>query len=111
MQSFGYPAGRSDFCIFNLADNPAMRQTWSASAGRIPCPRTNGGKLWSAKRQRWLLATEQLAAFGMPMRRSHIEYSGVPQLPLPPQWKPEHMIGSLFGFHYLSFLIQFRCGN
>lgn len=51
---FGYDATRASTAIFNLADNPGVRPVWSAASGKIPCPRANNGKLWSACQKRFL---------------------------------------------------------
>ena len=50
-RTFGYDPSLNPTAIFNLSDEPTTRSCWSASAGRLPCPRTNS-KLWSAKQDR-----------------------------------------------------------
>ena len=54
--TFGYDASVCRWAIFNLADNPGSFTCWSGSSGRLPCPRTNGGKLWSPFRKRFLIS-------------------------------------------------------
>ena len=53
---FGYDATRASIAIFNLADNRGVRPVWSAASGKIPCPRTSNGKLWSASQKRFCVS-------------------------------------------------------
>ena len=104
LATFGYPASSSDFCVFNLSDNPSARLTWSAASGRVPCPRTNGGKLFSPKKRRWLLPVEQLAAFGVPTQNHHCFLASVRPF-LHAGEKAEHMIGALAAPAYVSHIL------
>jgi len=93
---FGHDAATDPTAVFNLADNPENGfVTWSASSGRIPGLRTNGGKLWVPCLGRWLTTKEQLAAMGVPVYPSLAAAAQVPLVPVSPGPEAKLMLGNM----------------
>lgn len=63
---FGVQAQHDPNAIFNLADNPLNRVSWSA-CGKLPGFRRSAGRYWHASSRRWLTDKERLAALGLPV--------------------------------------------
>ena len=95
MEFRSHPSFDSD-CIFNLSDNPHARRSWSAASRRLPCFRTNGGKLWSCFFGRWLTNRELLASMGVPVYEHLARQAGVPAVAVRPGAQAAKMIGNLF---------------
>jgi site-specific DNA-cytosine methylase len=96
IQMFGFHPVLDRSCIFNLADNPLMRCSWSAHSKRLPCYRTNGGKQWSCYLNRWLTSRELLATMGVPVYPALAEKAGVPLIYVQAGAQAMKMLGNMF---------------
>ena len=96
IQTFGSHPVFDRSCIFNLADNPLMRCSWSAHSKRLPCFRTNAGKQWSCFLNRWLTARELLASMGVPVYPALAETAGVPLIHVQAGSQAMKMLGNMF---------------
>jgi hypothetical protein len=96
MRSFGLHPVLDKDCVFNLADNPDMRCSWSAHSKRLPCYRTNGGKQWSCFLNRWLTSKELLATMGVPVYPALAQKAGVPLVSVQPGAPALKMLGNMF---------------
>ena len=98
--TFGYPARLNSTAIFNLSDEPSVHATWSGGGpGRLPGMRRNS-KLWSPKRNRYLLDKEILEAFGVPVSEQHARQCGIQPYVIPADVPLSDVVGFLdvFGF-------------
>ncbi len=96
IQTFGSHPVFDRSCIFNLADNPLMRCSWSCHSKRLPCYRTNGGKQWSCFLNRWLTSRELLASMGVPVYPLLAEKAGVPLVAVQAGSQAMKMLGNMF---------------
>ena len=83
----------SEDTIYNLADNPLNRVTWSVHSHKIPTYRRNSTLMWNPARRRWLTSLERLASMGWPTYPALAQASGVPTMHIPLQ-ATSHMLGN-----------------
>jgi len=111
---FGHSADMDPAAVFNLADNPNNGfVTWSASSGRIPGLRTNGGKLWVPFLRRWLTTKEQLAAMGVPVYPILAAAARVPLVHVSPGPEAKLMLGNMMHIASvgIALLVAMACGR
>lgn len=93
--TFGYPAKLNSKAIFNLSDEPSVHATWSGGGpGRLPGMRRNS-KLWSPKRNRYLLDKEILEAFGVPVSEQCARQCGIQPYVIPADVPLSEVVGFL----------------
>lgn len=105
--TYGYSARLNSLAIFNLSDEPSVHATWSgAGPGRLPGMRRNS-KLWSPKRNRYLLDKEILEAFGVPVSEQRAIQCGIQPYAIPTDIPLSDVAGFLdvFGFKIYHCLL------
>ncbi len=76
MLKFGKRPETDQDLVYNLADNPVDRTSWSATSGKIPTLRRNSNRLYFPFHRRCLTRTERLALMGYPSHRALADACG-----------------------------------
>ena len=106
----GEPGESPDLSYF-FGDNPAFSKTWSATSGRLPCFRRNGGFYYHRKTGRIMTAVDKLTALGWPTVQEVSDNMMTTCVPLLDPKRGELMAGNamLLGNAGIVLLVGLTC--
>lgn len=97
-KKFGEEAQVDPNLFVNLGDNPKHYLCWSATSGKIPTFRTNGGRIYNVRSNVWMCPRDKLAALGLPVTPATALAMGVPMLPVADDLRAASVAGNSFHF-------------